>query len=192
MSSKLNRIVQMDALIRSRRYPSVALFMKRFEVSERTVYDDVDYFKSTLRAPLKHSHSHGGYYYTDPTWVLPSVIATEGELLAFFLSAKLARRYLGTTFEESLRNTIAKLSLNLPEKLQLDLNQLTQHYTFQSGATTTADALLLVALSEAITERWRIAMCSETIKRPNWCDRISTRRNYENANLQCRAATQHP
>jgi predicted DNA-binding transcriptional regulator YafY len=152
MSSKLNRIVQMDTLIRSGRYPGVALFVERFEVSERTVYDDVDYLKSTLRAPLKYSRSNGGYYYTDPTWVLPSVIATEGELLAFFLSAELARRYLGTSFEEPLRNAIAKLSQTLPEKLQLDLGQLTQHYTFQAGATSSTDPLLLVALSEAIAE----------------------------------------
>lgn len=158
MSSKLNRIVQMDALIRSGRYPSVALFRERFEVSQRTVYDDVDYIKSTLQAPLKHSRSHGGYYYADPTYVLPNVLATEGELLAFFLSAELARRYLGTSFEEPLRTAITKLSRNLPEKLQLDLSQLTQQYTFQAGATSSAEPLLLIALSEAIAEHWRMEM----------------------------------
>jgi predicted DNA-binding transcriptional regulator YafY len=61
MSSTLNRIVQMDALIRAGAYPSVAMFRERFEVSERTVYHDIDYFKSTLRAPIRYSRSHGGY-----------------------------------------------------------------------------------------------------------------------------------
>src|SRR5690349_20839404 len=134
MSSTLNRIVQMDALIRAGRYPSVAVFQQRFEVSERTVYHDIEYFKSTLRAPIRYSRSRGGYYYADPTWVLPTIITTEGELLAFFLSAELVRRYLGTSFETPLRSAIAKLSLSLPEKLQLDLDLLTQHFTFQSGA----------------------------------------------------------
>ena len=131
MSSKLNRIVQMDALIRSGRYPGVAAFIERFEVSARTVYDDIAYFRDTLRAPITYSRSHGGYAYADPTWLLPTIITTEGELLAFFLSAELARRYLGTSFEAPLRSAIAKLSLHLPAKLQIDLDQLTKHFPFQ-------------------------------------------------------------
>src|SRR5690554_6051289 len=122
MSSTLTRIVQMDSLIRSGLYPSVSDFATRFEVSRRTVYAD-----------------------TDPTWVLPSVIATEGELLAFFLSAELTRRYLGTSFEQPLRSAIAKLAGHLPERMQLDLGQLTQHFTFQAGATVGSDPVLLLA-----------------------------------------------
>lgn len=156
MSSKLNRIVQMDGLIRGGGYPSVTLFTERFNVRERTVYDDIDYFRSTLQAPLKYSRAQGGYYYNDLTYMLPTILATEGELLVFFLSAELAQRYLGTGFEQPLRSAIAKLSLNLPEKLQLDLGQLTQHFTFQAGATASADPLLLVALSEAMSECWPI------------------------------------
>ena len=83
MSSTFNRIVQMDALIRAGGYPSVADFKARFEVSARTVYHDIDYFKSTLRAPIVYSRSQGGYAYTDPTWPLPTIITTEGELLAW-------------------------------------------------------------------------------------------------------------
>ncbi|MFL5802319.1 MAG: helix-turn-helix transcriptional regulator [Roseiflexaceae bacterium] len=165
MSSTLNRIVQMDSLIRAGKYPSVADFTARFEVSERTVYHDIDYFKSTLRAPIRYSRSHGGYYYADPTWVLPTIITTAGELLAFFLSAELVRRYLGTSFETPLRSAIAKLSLSLPEKLQLDLDLLTQHFTFQSGAIASADPVLLVALSEAITECNPLTMTYYTASR---------------------------
>lgn len=172
MSSTLNRIVQMDALIRANGYPSVADFKMRFEVSARTIYSDIDYFKSTLRAPIIYSRSQGGYAYTDPTWPLPTIITTEGELLAFFLSAELTRRYLGTSFETPLRSAIAKLSLNLPAKLQLNLDLLMQHFTFQSGATASADPLLLVALSEAITECHPIAMTYYTASRGERNERV--------------------
>lgn len=151
MSTKLNRILQIDTLVRSGAYPSAQMLCERFEVSKRTIYEDLTYFKDTLQAPIVHSRSHNGYYYKNPTWALPSVIATEGELLAFFLSTELARRYLGTSFEQPLRSAIAKLSLNLPEKLQLDLDLLTKQFTFQSGAIASADPPLLVALSDAIT-----------------------------------------
>lgn len=172
MSSKLNRIVQMDMLIRAETYPSVANFKARFEVSERTIYDDIDYLRSTLRAPLKYSRSRGGYYYSDPTWVLPAIMATEGELLAFFLSAELVRRYLGTAFEQPLRNAIEKLALSLPQQTQIDLSELTQHYTFQPGATVSTDPLLLTDLSEAIVERWRVAMTYYTASRGERNERV--------------------
>lgn len=172
MSSKLNRIVQMDALIRSGRYPGVGTFRQRFEVSERTVYDDITYFKDTLRAPICYSRSQRGYHYSDPTWLLPTIITTEGELLAFFLSAELARRYLGTSFEAPLRSAIAKLSLTLPAKLQLDLDQLTRHFTFQPGATVSADPALLVALSAAIVACTPVAMTYYTASRDERNQRI--------------------
>jgi predicted DNA-binding transcriptional regulator YafY len=165
MSSKLNRIVQIDALIRSGSNPNIERLCQEFEISKRTAYDDIAYFKDTLRAPIAYSRSRGGYYYNNPTWALPSIIATQGELLAFFLSAELTRRYLGTSFEQPLRSAIAKLSLNLPEKLQLDLDLLTQHFTFQSGAVASADPLLLVALSEAIAECRPVTMTYFTASR---------------------------
>lgn len=152
MSSKLNRIVQMDSLIRSGLYPSVALFKERFAVSERAIHDDITYLKDTLRAPLRYSRMQGGYYYAEPAWVLPTILTTEGELLAFFLSAELAQRYLGTSFEAPLHSAIAKLAPHLPEKFQLDVGQITQRFSLQAGAAESADAALLVALSGAIAE----------------------------------------
>lgn len=150
MSLRLERLLSMDAAIRSGSYPNVPDFMSRFEVSERTVRGDLAFMRDRLHAPLVYDRSRGGYHYTNPTWALPTIFATEGELLAFFLSVELARRYLGTTFEEPLRKAAAVLSLSLPDKVQLDLNLLAQHYTFRPGATASADPALLLALHEAI------------------------------------------
>ncbi len=118
MSLRLERLLAMDTAIRSGRYPSVAAYMGRFEVSERTVRGDLAFMRERLNAPLKHDRTRGGYYYTDPNWVLPTIFATEGELLAFFLSVELTRRYLGTTFEAPLRKAAAALALSLPDKVQ--------------------------------------------------------------------------
>lgn len=95
MSLRLERLLAIDAAIRSGSFPSITAFMRRFEVSERTVRGDLSFMRERLHAPLDHDRSRGGYYYTDTTWVLPTMFATEGELLAFFLSVELTRRYLG-------------------------------------------------------------------------------------------------
>lgn len=154
MSLRLERMIAMDAAIRGGGFPSVQTFIERFEVSERTVHGDLTFMRERLLAPLAYDRRRGGYFYTDPNWVLPTMFATEGELLAFFLSVELTRRYLGTTFEAPLRKAAAALANSLPDQVQLDMSLLAQHYTFQSGATARADPALLMALHEATHERW--------------------------------------
>lgn len=158
MSLRLERMVAMDAAIRSGAYPTLQSFIGRFEVSERTVRADLAFLRDRLNAPLHYDRARGGYYYADPTWILPTMFVTEGELLAFFLSVELARRYLGTVFEAPLRRAVEIQARSLPNEVQLDLSQLAQHYTFQAGATASADPALLVALNEAMSERWRVQM----------------------------------
>lgn len=158
MSLRLERMVAMDAAIRSHTYPSVRAFIEQFEVSERTVRADIAFLRDRLNAPLSHDRSRGGYYYTNPTWVLPGMFMTEGELLTFFLSVELTRRYLGTAFEVPLRRAMGRIAESLPIELQVDLSHLAQHYTFQTGATVGSDPSLLVTLFECMRECWPVDM----------------------------------
>src|SRR5437879_1692507 len=110
MSTKLERLLRMDRMIRSGSYPSVKTFMERLEVRERTIYQDIASLKGRFYAPLKYSRSQQGYFYTDKSWKLPTLPVTGGQLLALFLSAELAERYLGTSFEQPLREAIQQIS----------------------------------------------------------------------------------
>ncbi len=148
----------MDALIRNRGYPSVKTFVERFEVSERTVLGDIQFFKDRLNAPLQYSRSHGGYFYTDLTWKLPTFPVTEGQLLAFFLSVELAHRYLGTNFEKPLREAIRHLTDVLPDSVQVSISELASHYTLRSGATTKTPPETLLALQKAVLNRHPVDM----------------------------------
>jgi predicted DNA-binding transcriptional regulator YafY len=134
MSTRLERLVLMDALIREGSYPSVRTFCERFEVSRRTVYDDIQFLRDRLNAPLKYNRVRGGYFYTDLTWVLPSLLVTEGQLLAFFLSVEVAHRYLGTSFEQPLRNAVQRLISMLPATVQVTISELASHYSVRTGA----------------------------------------------------------
>lgn len=159
MSVRLERIIAIDAAIRSGTYPNVQTFVHRFEVSERTIRADLAFLRDRLNAPLVYDRPRRGYAYTNPSWVLPSFIVNQGELLAFFLSTELARRYLGTAFEAPLREAINRLAHSLPETTRVSLEQLREHYTFQSGATIEVDPHLLTVLAECILERWSMDVC---------------------------------
>lgn len=153
MSLRLARMLQIDAAIRSGSHPTVRTFMDRFEVSERTVRADLAFMRDRCGAPLHHDRRRGGYRYTNPTWSLPAIMVSQGELLAFFLSVELARHYLGTAFEQPLRQAIARLAVTLDQEVLVDLDQLTDHYTFQPAVTTTADPTLLLTLFDAARDR---------------------------------------
>lgn len=172
MSSKLDRLIQMDARIRSGSYPTIATFRAQFEVSERTVHADLTFLRERLNAPLVYDRTRKGYCYTDPNWVLPSYLATQGELLAFFLSVELARHYLGTTFEAPLRKTIDQLTRTLPDAVTVNLNDLVQHYTFHPGATARVDPAVLTDLTHAIAVQWRVAITYFTKSRGETTQRV--------------------
>ena len=148
----LDRMIQIDAAIRAGGYPTVRTFMDHFEVGERTVRADLAFLRDRYQAPLRHDRRRGGYHYTNPTWSLPAIMVGEGELLAFFLSVELARHYLGTAFEQPLRRAITRLAVTLDQEVLVDLNQLTDHYTFQPAVTTTADPALLLILFDAVRD----------------------------------------
>ncbi len=165
MSSKLERVITIDSLIRAGRYPNAQRIAARFEVSERTVYDDLTFLKERLNAPVEHDAERGGWFYTEPSWVLAAFIATEGELLAFLLSTEMAASYLGVDYEELLRKAAGSLAQSLPDKVRLDLGELAAHYTFIAGAMMEVNPRLLKDLTLAIRDRRPVEVSYYTMSR---------------------------
>lgn len=172
MSLRLERMMTIDAKIRSNQYPSIQTFIDLFEVSERTIHADLAFLRDRLKAPLAYSRTRGGYYYSDLTWNLPTLMMSEGEILAFFLSVELARRYLGTSFEAPLRKTVEHIANMLPEQHRIELGELAQNYTFQAGAISSSDPVLLSALFEAMHQCWPIKITYFTASRGDRNQRI--------------------
>jgi predicted DNA-binding transcriptional regulator YafY len=172
MSTKLERLFYIDALIHDGSYPSVKTFMERFEVSERTILNDIQFLKDRLNAPIQFSRSKGGYYYQDLSWRLSSFPVTEGDLLAFFLSVELAHRYLGTPFEKPLRDSMQRLANILPDKVQISISELSSHYSVRTGATAETDPEILITLQKAIQHQHPVNMVYFTAQRGQETERI--------------------
>ncbi len=172
LSTRLERILYIDALIEDTRYPSVKTFTEHFEVSERTILNDIQFLKDRLNAPIQYSRFHGGYLYSDLTWRLSTFHVTEGDLLAFFLGVELAHRYLGTSFEKPLRDAIQHLTNMLPAKVQVSISELSSHYSVRSGATAQTAPETLLALQRAIQDRHPVDMVYFTAQRGQETQRV--------------------
>jgi predicted DNA-binding transcriptional regulator YafY len=168
---QLERIMLIDAQIRGGLYPNAERIAKELEVSKRVIYQDKAFMANRLGAPIEFNRERGGWYYTNPTWVLPSMFVTEGELMAFFLSVEVAQRYLGTAFEAPLHAAINRLALSLGNQVQVSLEELREHYTFAAPATPNVSEKLLVEMHRAIQEQVQVHMRYYTASRDDWSER---------------------
>lgn len=115
------------------RAPSVELFCELFENSERTVLDDIRFLKERVGMKIEFDRSRGGYVNTAPAQKLPKFELTEGELFALTLGKDMLTEYGGTTFEPVLEAAIEKISERLPDRLQIELAELSGAVRFKAS-----------------------------------------------------------
>ncbi|WP_231968021.1 helix-turn-helix transcriptional regulator [Thermanaeromonas toyohensis] len=174
MSSRqqLERILEIDRQIRALKYPNARSLAQELEVSERTIYQDRQFLVDRLGAPLAYDRKRGGWYYTDPNWALPSVLVTEGELLAFFLSVEIAKRYLGTAFEAPLRSAVEKITAGLKGQVEVSLKELQECYIFAPPSVVSVKEELLLDLYRAIQQCRQVKIRYFTASRGCWQVRV--------------------
>ncbi len=168
---QLERFMFIDAQIRAGIYPNAERIAEKLEVSKRVIYQDKAFMAARLGAPIEFHRQYGGWYYTNPTWALPSMFVSEGELMAFFLSMEVAQRYLGTDFEEPLRSAVTRLSSNLGNHIQIDLENLRENYTFAAPAAPSVKPELLASMNQAIQKQLQVRIRYYTASRGEWNER---------------------
>jgi predicted DNA-binding transcriptional regulator YafY len=150
---QLERIMEIDRQVRAGLYPNANRLARDLGVSRRVIFKDRAFMIERLGAPLATDRERGGWYYTEPAYALPNIMITEGELIAFFLSAELARHYVGTAFQKPLESAVAALAQAMPRQISVDLEALRQHASFASPPALQANPQRLLLIYEAIRER---------------------------------------
>ncbi len=74
------RIMAIDLAIRADRRPDDKVLARKLEVDPRTIRHDLEYMRNTFRAPIAFDRVRRAYRYTEPTYRLPSLLLTQGEL----------------------------------------------------------------------------------------------------------------
>ena len=158
MSRHLERLLQIDALLRSGQRQTVVSLAEALEVSERTVRSDLAFLRDRFNAPLEYSPKQG-HYYTDSEWRLPSVSLSQGELFALTLGARMLEAYAGFTYADELHSAVERLSERLPEQTWVDLQQIAdERVVFRAGAETYPDPVIWQRLIEACRNSRRVWM----------------------------------
>ncbi len=169
---QLERIIEIDRQIRAGKYPNARRLANDLETSLRVIYNDREFMINRLGAPIAFNAQRGGWYYTNSAYALPSIMVTEGEMLALFLSVEIAQRNLGNQLEQDLRSAVGKLSSSLKGPVTIDLETLRNHYTFALPAVHVVDERLLLDLHRAIREKYKISIKYFTASRNTYTQRI--------------------
>ncbi len=126
------RIIEIDEMIRSGRYPNATDLRKHFEVSRATIMRDLDFLRDRYHAPLEYDAQKNGFYYTDPTFFIQSVMLSEGELFTVSTIMPLLDQYKNTPLETSFRNILEKMTSMLPNEVSVDTSLLNHEFSFIS------------------------------------------------------------
>ena len=113
----LERFVWFDNEVRRERYPNASKLGEHFEIAPKTAQRSIDHFRDRLQAPLEYDQSRKGYYYTDPTFQLPVIRISEGELLALLISRKLISEASAGSLADELGSVSKRLGSLLAASL---------------------------------------------------------------------------
>jgi proteasome accessory factor B len=113
------RLLHIDRKIREGAHPNCSSLAEEWETSTRTILRDLDYLKDELGAPIAYDAIKHGFYYEDPAWFLPSVLLSEGDLLALLIGQQALNMYRGTPVARDIERIFSKLAELLPDRIAI-------------------------------------------------------------------------
>jgi predicted DNA-binding transcriptional regulator YafY len=99
--SQMERMYEIDRLLRSRRATSLEVFMESTSASRATIIRDLTYMKDRLRAPVVWDRELRGYRLAGP-FSLPAVYLNEAEIHALLVLHGLVARIQPSFLDEHL------------------------------------------------------------------------------------------
>lgn len=168
----LRRLYLIDRELHAQRYPSADKLAALAEVNHQTIRRDLDYLRDQLHAPVSFNHAKNGWEYTEPTYRLPAVIITEGELLAMFLAGQSLRQAQGAPYEADLQRALRKLTELLPEEISVHWDTIEQAHSFHQTVTTLQDIDTFRRLADAVLQRKQLRLRYWTASREEETERV--------------------
>lgn len=170
--SQIERLLQLDELIRSERRYTQASLAEALEVSDRTIRTYLDFMQDRLDAPIEKDRQRG-YYYTDSEWQLQNIYLSQGELFAITLGAGMLKTYSKSVYVKELESGIARLAQRLPQKNWYNFqNLVNEQVLFRAGAEIDLEPQVWHDLETACRQKRSVKINYYTAGRNAYSERI--------------------
>lgn len=134
-------------------YPNTKKIAEQFEISTKTAQRLIDVMRDQRNLPMEYSAKYRGWYYTEHVHSLHQVTLTEGDLVALLLAEKLAQQYQGTAIEKQLNLAFSKVLQALTDDISIDLEALSDAYSFEASVCAELNFETLKTLEQAISTK---------------------------------------
>jgi len=168
--TQAERLLALDQLLRDNKYPNCTSFAAEWEISTKTAQRDLEYLQDRMGAPLEYDALKRGFYYTEPTFMLPAVQMNEGELAALLMGSKALEQFQGTPMAEKLTAVFEKLATFLPDNITVRPEELFSHFSFISPPAMPISAKVWTVVVQALENRQMIE-----IQYRNWSGEKTSR-----------------
>jgi proteasome accessory factor B len=152
----LHRIHRIFERIRAGDYPNKTDLAGEIEVNARTIQRDIDFMRDFMDIPIDYDPHKYGYFFSQPVGSFPLLKLTEGELFGIFVAEKALEQYVGTPFEQPLRNTFKKFTAGLNDALSIHWSELQHAISFKSTEVNPISARLFEQLALAVRQRKKV------------------------------------
>ncbi len=149
MSTKLERLVKTAKLIADNQYPNIEYLCTVYEVSERTIYDDIRAFKEKLGLDITYDKFKNGYKFNTLNQSLPKFELTEGEFFSLAVGNLMATYYASSLLKNDLLTILDKIKDRLPEKFTFNIEDLNNLIKFKSDPIVNIDTKVFNNLYKA-------------------------------------------
>lgn len=168
----LRRLWVIDRELRTGTHPSIRRLAELAQVDTKTIRRDLRMMQTDFQAPAKFNRKLCGWEYTQPTYRLPAVLITEGELVAMFLAGQALQVARGTPYADDLQRAIKKLSEFLPDEVSVHWQTLDQAQSFHQSVTTLHDVDIFRELAEAVLRHRQVRIRYWTASRDAESERV--------------------
>ena len=156
--TRWRHVAIIDERVRGGSAPNCNELSRELEVCSRTVLRDIEFMRYDLGAPIEYDPARNGYVYTEPSWSLPNIRLTEGELLAMAVGEKVVRAFGDSPWAKRLSEAFGKITAGLSERIDVGPEGLASRFDFAFGGIAIVDESVLATLETAIRENHHVQM----------------------------------
>ena len=154
----IERMLRIHQALQAGNYPNAAKLAREIEVSDKTIYRDVEFMRDRLNLPVNFDPHRNGFYYEGEVGNFPTMQISEGELFALVVAEKALQQYRGTNFEKPLLSAIRKMERALPDTISVNLAELGQTISFRTRAEPILNLEIFQVLAKGAAERRQLEL----------------------------------
>lgn len=149
----LDRMLKIHAELRENNRPNCTSLSRALEVSRKTIVRDIAFMRDRLGLPIDYDPAAQSYHYSRPVENFPTILVSEGDLLALLVAQRALQQYQGTPYHRQLASAFEKITGGLRDRITFSSAAELDAVSFKNFGLGKTDISVFTQLSQAVLRR---------------------------------------